>query len=769
MRAPGHEKACNARSMPLRLEFVVAAFALTTLLLAQWMLSTAIHATNYYGLDGKMAQSTVLALLKFGGLFDINNITPLEGVGSQMLTKNAWANPSLWPFIFLDKELATDVSALIALGCFAVACYVMARCFSVPVLPSALAAQLCVLLFAPALLIAHMPTNFCLTPADAVVYAPVMPALGLLVRLQPGSWHRFLLTTGGIFALLIYSLYCDPLWIMVAGISWTVPYVVVTLGPLRLNTILLRGAALACCLALFLLSGAIEYLYTLSQYTARVQFAHVFDRERAPVFVSAVTYSPNMKYFYLAVGLGWLVGLLTLRGRQRLLVVAGVAGFGFYLAYGLVYLLIPNAVWLPPIPIYIEQCLFPLYVTGALAGYWGALRWLSAMGIAAAEHIGFVDARAGSLFPSARGKNPSRTRSLLAPSRIRAGAGALGLAMVATIPAWVAEFALNKAAFYAETFHLPWPDEPELTRFFGDNIGLQVGGPFRGSVNVWLIAFEPGFTVASLWANGIPTIDEYSQLVSPQSVYFVHKLINKDVRRELNGFVPNLLNSSYSDAYWKALQLFGVRYNADTSPLKDEFNPGFPLITLPFRPYSRERPEGLWYVYELPRPNTGNYSPTEVVMAQTGADIVATIAKPDFDPMKHVVISTALRERLVPARDMRLSLIRGGLHVSGKSDGTSLVVLPQQFSNCLRARDFRVRLVRADLMMTGLIFSGDLDTDILFDYGILTPRCRRLDLADMHSLDLRINLRMPHLSVEPRFLDWSGAWARLRAAATAIQ
>jgi hypothetical protein len=72
-------------------------------------------------------------------------------------------------------------------------------------------------------------------------------------------------------------------------------------------------------------------------------------------------------------------------------------------------------------------------------------------------------------------------------------------------------------------------------------------------------------------------------------------------------------------------------------------------------------------------------------------------------------------------------------------------------------------------MMTGLIFSGDLDTDILFDYGIFSPRCRRLDLADMHSLDLRIDLQMPHLSGEPRFPDWNGAWARLRAAATTIQ
>ena len=116
-----------------------------------------------------------------------------------------------------------------------------------------------------------------------------------------------------------------------------------------------------------------------------------------------------------------------------------------------------------------------------------------------------------------------------------------------------------------------------------------------------------------------------------------------------------------------------------------------------------------------------------------------------------------------------MSPIRGGLHVSGHSEGTSLVVLPQQFSNCLRARDQRVRLVRANLMMTGLIFSGDLDTDIDFDYGIFTPNCRRADLADMKQLDLRIDLRMTRLSDDRLLPGWNEAKAKMKAIAAAIK
>ena len=175
-------------------EIIVAGFALFTLLVAQWTLSSSIPGTNYDGTDGKMAQATILAALRFGGLFQVTNVSPLEGVGSQMLPMNVWLNPAYWPFHSLDLALATDVSALIALACFAIACYVMLRCFDVPVVPSAIAAQLCIVLFAPSVLILGLSTVFCLTPGNAVAYAPHLVALGLLARIEPGSWP---LTTVG--------------------------------------------------------------------------------------------------------------------------------------------------------------------------------------------------------------------------------------------------------------------------------------------------------------------------------------------------------------------------------------------------------------------------------------------------------------------------------------------------------------------------------------------------------------------------------------------
>jgi hypothetical protein len=232
------------------------------------------------------------------------------------------------------------------------------------------------------------------------------------------------------------------------------------------------------------------------------------------------------------------------------------------------------------------------------------------------------------------------------------------------------------------------------------------------------------------------------------------------------GFVP--FPGPSREHFWATLQFLGARYLVVDEPhISIGRETEYPETTLPRRPLVG--PPGLWHVFQLSHPNVGNYSPTEVLTAASASEIVATLRKPDFDARTHVVLSAAIDESLVPARDMRLTPIRGGLHVLGKSSATSLVVLPQQFSNCLRPRDSRVRIVRADFLMTGLIFSGDLDTDILFDYGIFTPACRWADIADMKRLQVTIDLRMPHLSGDRLPPSWDGVVTRLRSAANAIK
>ena len=330
----------------IRRELLIAACAIYLLFLSQLMLSAAIHDSNYYGNDGKLYESIILTAFRFGGFFNVTNINPLQGVGSQLLPLNVWANPGYWPFAFFSREIAADVSAAVSLAIFMTGCYVMARCFDVSIVASSIAAQFCIVLFAPTALLFNTPSNFVLCPGNALVHSLHMVALGILARLEPGSPRRFFAVTGALLLVFLYSVYADPLWTMFSGATWAVPFAVVTFGSWNRQAILIRCAALGCCFLVLLVSGALEYLYALSQYTARVQFADVLDRVRGPGLVSSLSFSLYMKTFYLACFVGWLLGLLTLRGRSRLLVIAAAVSAGFLIVYSVIYLLLENAKWL---------------------------------------------------------------------------------------------------------------------------------------------------------------------------------------------------------------------------------------------------------------------------------------------------------------------------------------------------------------------------------------------------------------------------------------
>jgi hypothetical protein len=213
------------------------------------------------------------------------------------------------------------------------------------------------------------------------------------------------------------------------------------------------------------------------------------------------------------------------------------------------------------------------------------------------------------------------------------------------------------------------------------------------------------------------------QLVTPQSVYFNYSVLKNDMGGNLNAFFPQV--GPTWERFLKLLPLLGIRYYVvgdHLSPSCPEIEKlssnsgvhnclklladraGFPVEVLPQGAHHNLGPTARWHIYEIPHPNLGDYSPTIPITAETGAAAAAIMIQPNFDFTRQVVLSTETDKSLVPAHNMQMSLYRGGLHVSGHTDGTSLVVLPQQFSHCLRARDPSVRLVRANLMMTGMIF-----------------------------------------------------------------
>src|SRR5262249_25075075 len=132
-------------------KMIVVASGACALLIVEWLLETRLittaNGTFFASSDGRMAEAVVRTGYRLAAFFDVTNLNPTQGLGSQLLPLNVWANPVHWPLAFLDGKLATDIAGLIALSCIAVGSYVMARCFDLAVVPSIVAAQLCLLWF----------------------------------------------------------------------------------------------------------------------------------------------------------------------------------------------------------------------------------------------------------------------------------------------------------------------------------------------------------------------------------------------------------------------------------------------------------------------------------------------------------------------------------------------------------------------------------------------------------------------------------------------
>ena len=103
-------------------------------------------------------------------------------------------------------------------------------------------------------------------------------------------------------ASIFYSIACDPLWSTVAAVSWSVPFVAGRDKSSSHQTCQSFAVEPSVSVLLFCLcSGALLYLYTLTQYTARVYFSALLERPFAPSYVSMLLSSPYAKYLLWAL------------------------------------------------------------------------------------------------------------------------------------------------------------------------------------------------------------------------------------------------------------------------------------------------------------------------------------------------------------------------------------------------------------------------------------------------------------------------------------
>ena len=291
----------------------------------------------------------------------------------------------------------------------------------------------------------------------------------------------------------------------------------------------------------------------------------------------------------------------------------------------------------------------------------------------------------------------------------------------------------------------------DIHRYLEEHIALAPGKEFRGYVALYLGAddgfvkrlypspdgavthdlyvaarallqqqFGNMFQLTDLWNSNIPTLEDYGQWLTKQMFIFNGDLLARPTDRvdgtgvatHLYKFAPELL------------AVLGVRYIVSDGTLH---SPGVTQVM------DETSPAGTTLrLYEIKNANLGTFSPTKAVISDSYEDAVAQLEK---SPDTVILLgSAALPTDLVPARQARLTVIKGGYHIAAESSAASILVLPVQFSHCWQlvgAPENNASIFRANIVQTGLYFQGAIDATLQFKLSLANSRCRAHDGGDM--------------------------------------
>ena len=291
------------------------------------------------------------------------------------------------------------------------------------------------------------------------------------------------------------------------------------------------------------------------------------------------------------------------------------------------------------------------------------------------------------------------------------------------------------------------PTETRLSALLRQEIGLHDNQTFRGRV-VSLSAskstttplidqfiYDNGFIAAlgndqrryGFWAFDIPTLESSGQFTTP----FLHLIATRLLGTP--GATSFRAHVSLTRANIPILQALGVRFVVSDDVMTNSGLRERDVIDEVGR---------VLRVYELPNPNVGQYSPTEVLQAADAKQALHYMSGADFNPQKFVVLHQPLSTALVPATSQGLRFERQRtLSVEATSAGTSLLLLPVEFTSCLRIENHSqgsdIRLVRANLAETGIVFDGKLNARLSLRFGPFALGCRMQDWLEARRLRMQ--------------------------------
>jgi hypothetical protein len=228
--------------------------------------------------------------------------------------------------------------------------------------------------------------------------------------------------------------------------------------------------------------------------------------------------------------------------------------------------------------------------------------------------------------------------------------------------------------------------------------------------------------LSDMWWFNIPTVSEYAQSISRQFMFYIKNFLNDpDDPDEVNLAFPHRANID-------VLSAMGVRFIIIDKTLSDK------QVTLLL---TESLGKGELYLYEISRPNLGNYSPVEIEVEPGIESLSASVVSNPAILSTRAFVQSPIEGSFVPAVNADMIFENGGAHVVASSSGRSMILLPLQFTHCLIASDPNVKVSRANLLFTLVQFDRQLDVHLKWQFNFWRHgTCRSQDVADLRSIGL---------------------------------
>jgi hypothetical protein len=563
--------------------------------------------------------------------------------------------------------------------------------------------------------------GFCTNPNFAEILIAESLILRLFFAIGRGSLTGSALATLAIILLVSHQAFFNSLHfvILIPVVSaFSLLFLMVAKGRERRGKL----AAAATIAVALLVIGAPQYnlgnaLYSISgmlmsdldpaqisnDYVSVAYFGGSFGKWLAP------------SLFFLAV-IGMMCNAVFHHGLARWVALLSMGFVSVYVGAGS---LVPNSSWKGPMPIYFEIGLYPFYAGFAAATFMFAVR---AVGLLL------------------RLPRTVLTKLLWRPTMARSVSIALFLSPIALI-AWS----------HGQPWHTGYlypPARSEIIGVLEKSIGLTPGGRFNGYVAPYLgfkdrppgdpkmdpyhdvelplsMATGNDHRTVGLWYYNIPGLIELSSAATPPFFLFGTRLLARRGDPQFRHGVK------FTKVDIPLLEAIGVRYILADYPVQEPAQLRHTMTT--------SNPNFELRLYELPSPNVGQYSPTEALVVASATDALLTLKSGSIDLGKTIVVTESLPSDLTKAASAALFTEREGLHVHARASGQSVLLLPVQFSRCLRLVSVtpEMKIFRANLMQTGLLFTGTIDARIELHNGPFdNAECRLRDYLDMKRLNV---------------------------------